>query len=57
MFDTLGLEDLVNGVRGGGKRHVHLAASVAPAGKHVPFELPDSVLGIVDRRDGIGQRA
>ena len=57
MFDPLGLEDLMNGVVRGGERRVHVAAPVGPAGKHVAFELPDRVLGIVDHRHRVGQRA
>ena len=57
MFYALGLEDLVNRVGGPGKRGLHVAAPIGPAGEHVALEPPDSVLGIVDRRHRVGQRA
>ena len=44
-------------VGGRGERGIHVAAPVSPAGEHVAVELPDSVLGIVDRRHRVGQRA
>ena len=57
MLDALGLEDLVDRVGRGGERRVDVAALVGRAGQDVALELPDGVLGIVDRRHGVGQRA